>query len=414
MTEHVYDGSPIGVLTEAIGEELQAGHVGLLVSRAGVGKSALLVHIALNTLLQDKKVLHIAVTESVDHARVHYDEVLRAVTKRFRRRDWTPAFLATERNRMIHSYVRFNMAKLRENVAMLREAAHFEADLVVLDGLNTTDCDLEAVAALAKELGVPVWVSLRNADDSVPEGSWANATMAVTLRPEGRVVNLTLQQPNTEAEALSVTLDPATMLVLGEWNDPTDTGFGADPGDCTLYSGGAKGAEAAFGDVANEYGVNEVNFTFDGHRQERTVNSKLLTERELAAGDVSLVYVSRRLHRTYNTEGSLIRKVLQTLWHMVSRSVQVFVVGQIKDDGTVSGGTGWSVELARMWNKELWVYDQERLGWYRWDGTEWVTGTPVIHSVHFTGTGTRYLSDAGSAAVKELFKRSFGIPGAVD
>ena len=31
-------------------------------------------------------------------------------------------------------------------------------------------------------------------------------------------------------------------------------------------SGGAPGAEAAFGEAAERYGVEEVNFTFDGHR----------------------------------------------------------------------------------------------------------------------------------------------------
>jgi hypothetical protein len=33
-----------------------------------------------------------------------------------------------------------------------------------------------------------------------------------------------------------------------------------------LFSGGAPGAEAAFGANAERRGVEEVNFTFDGHR----------------------------------------------------------------------------------------------------------------------------------------------------
>jgi hypothetical protein len=36
--------------------------------------------------------------------------------------------------------------------------------------------------------------------------------------------------------------------------------------ECVLYSGGLKGAEAAFGATAERYGIEEVNFTFDGHR----------------------------------------------------------------------------------------------------------------------------------------------------
>ena len=37
------------------------------------------------------------------------------------------------------------------------------------------------------------------------------------------------------------------------------------PADCILFSGGAPGAEAAFGACAERHGVEEVNFTFDGH-----------------------------------------------------------------------------------------------------------------------------------------------------
>ena len=38
-----------------------------------------------------------------------------------------------------------------------------------------------------------------------------------------------------------------------------------NPTDSILFSGGAPGAEAAFGACAETHGVEEVNFTFDGH-----------------------------------------------------------------------------------------------------------------------------------------------------
>ena len=40
-------------------------------------------------------------------------------------------------------------------------------------------------------------------------------------------------------------------------------------GDAILFSGGAPGAEAAFGACAERHGIEEVNFTFDGHKIER-------------------------------------------------------------------------------------------------------------------------------------------------
>ena len=74
---------------------------------------------------------------------------------------------------------------------------------------------------------------------------------------------------------------------------------------------------------------------------------------------------------------------------------------------TVTGGTGWSVELARMWSKRLWVFDQDKGIWFRWNGEDWVEGTPKLDATTICGTGTRYLSDSGRQAIEDLFARSF-------
>src|SRR3954462_8559337 len=176
------------------------------------------------------------------------------------------------------------------------------------------------------------------------------------------------------------------------------------PADCILFSGGAPGAEAQFGDCAERHGVEEVNFTFDGHKVERHRGVRVLNHEELQAGDVSLEYVSRLMHRRY-TEGPTIRKVLQTLWYQVNNGQEIYAVGAILEDGTVRGGTGWSAEFAKLCNKPLFVFDQERDGWFEWTGDEWAprAETPVITHPHFTGTGTRAIHDNGKRAIEALF-----------
>ena len=181
------------------------------------------------------------------------------------------------------------------------------------------------------------------------------------------------------------------------------------PQDCTLYSGAAQGAEAEFGAAAERHGIDEVNFTFEGHNDARTRGTRVLTHAELKRGDVSLAYVSRLMHRNFH-DTPLFRKVLQTVWHQVNSGQEIYVVGRILDDGTVKGGTGWGAEFAKLCNKPLFVFDQEqRRGWYRWDGSEWQpAGEPVVAHPEFTGTGTRFLNDDGRAAIQALFARSFG------
>ena len=150
----------------------------------------------------------------------------------------------------------------------------------------------------------------------------------------------------------------------------------------TLYSGGHKGAEAEFGKLAEAWHMKEVNISFEGHNAERTRGVRILNREELQKGDVSMEIVSKLMKRTYSRTDK-IRKVIQSIFHMVNSGYHVIAVGWIQADNTVKGGTGW-------------------------EDSQWVENTPVITSDTFAGTGTRYLSDDGRQALRDLFIRSFG------
>ena len=178
--------------------------------------------------------------------------------------------------------------------------------------------------------------------------------------------------------------------------------------DCLLFSGGAAGAEAAFGAAAERHGIDEVNFTFEGHNPARQRGRRVLTNAELRRGDVSLGYVSRLMHRKY-PDTPLFRKVLQTIWHQVQNAQEIYLVGKINDDDTVTGGTGVAAEYAKIFNKPLYVFDQDRDGWFRWAGEGWKNeSAPVIRQPLFCGTGTRFLKANGQAAIDALLARTFG------
>ena len=164
-----------------------------------------------------------------------------------------------------------------------------------------------------------------------------------------------------------------------------------DPKQCVLFSGGAAGTEQFFGAQAEAWGIEEVNYSFDGHQIERKRGVRVLTSEELALKDVSLTYVSRLMGRDF-TKAPLFRTV----------------VGNIQPDQTVKGGTGWGAEFAKICNKPLLVFDQEQDGWYRWLNDAWVkVEEPVIEHTHFTATGTRFMEANGRKAISDLFARSF-------
>ncbi len=183
--------------------------------------------------------------------------------------------------------------------------------------------------------------------------------------------------------------------------------------DCILFSGGAPGAEGEFGACAERHGVEEVNFTFDGHPMVRTRGVRVLNHEELRNGDISLEYVSRLMKRRY-TDAVTIRKILQTLWYQVNSGQEIYVIGTILDDDTVRGGTGWGAEFAKICNKPLYVFDQDRDAWHHWTEAAWeplgADDQPVITHPHFTGTGTRQLQENSRRAIETLFTNSFEKP----
>lgn len=180
-----------------------------------------------------------------------------------------------------------------------------------------------------------------------------------------------------------------------------------NPSQCILYSGGAAGTEQFFGSLAESWGIEEVNYSFDGHQIERRRGVRILTSEELQGKDVSLSYVSKLLNREY-TKAPLFRKVLQSICWQVTSGDQIIVVGAIQSDKTVKGGTGWGAEFAKICNKPLLVFDQPNDQWFTWQEDDWVKVTdPVISARHFTATGTRFLEHNGRVAIQDIFGRSF-------
>jgi archaellum biogenesis ATPase FlaH len=435
----VNERSPMRVFEKSMHGGLGRGNIGVVVARPGVGKTALLVQIALDDLLRERKVLHISHEHAVDHVRAYYDEIFHDLAGYMKLDAPEAVRVDIEKNRLIYSHLGHvkneppsmrggssSINKIIDTVTFARDVAHFEPDVIILDAFDFANAKPEAIKALrdlATERSVELWIAAtvdnrKAPTDGLPAPLRAveeHLSVVVFLEPERDNVRLRLLKDHDNAELadLHLRLDPHSMRVIDEDVRPASE-RPKDPRRFRVHSGGAKGAEAEFGACAERWGMNEVNYSFDGHRfLERKRGVVVLSEEDLAKGDFSLVYVSKRLGRVLS-EIPLVRSVLQTIWYQVNAASQVFVIGAIQDDGTVRGGTGWGAELARLWKKPLFVFDQQKRGWFRWSGKSWelATPTPVISSESFAGIGTQNLTEDGRQAIEDLFRRSFGEPPA--
>ena len=181
------------------------------------------------------------------------------------------------------------------------------------------------------------------------------------------------------------------------------------PADCILFSGGARGAEAEFGACAEQHGIEEVNFTFDGHNDVRRRGVRVLNHEELQSGDVSLEYVSKLMNRRYS-QGVIIRKVLQTLWYR-SIPARRSTSSERSSPTAPFAADRLGRRVRETVQQTVHVFDQDKNAWFTWSGSEWRAVRPndklVITHPHFTGTGTRTLQDNAKRAIADLYSDRF-------
>ncbi len=417
--------SPLRILDRTIHGGLGKGHLGVIMAPAGVGKSACLVQIGLDALLRQKPVLHVAVGQSVEHVSARYDALFDELAERVDLADRRGVRESIARRRLIWSSLEgaFGARGLDEALAAFQAHLGLAPAVVLVDGFQWLEpavaATIGAVKASAARVGAELWMTARDARGEelgpprriapLSDACAALVDIGVFLEPRGRYARLTLVKDFDRFPATDVPLviEGGTLRPPGDDDAPQSAGL--EPGEATLLASGSAGAEEEFGACAERWGVAEVNFTFPGrHAIARTRGLVELGDEDLRAGEVSPAYVKAHMHRAFS-ESPELRRVLDTIWHQVSTAGEVFAVGTLNADNTVHGGTGWAVELARHWGKPVHVFDEERKGWFRWDGRGWVAeAPPAITHERFAGAGTRALSEDGRAAIRALFERSFG------
>ncbi len=431
--KEVNEQSPIRILEQSIRGGLGKGNLGVIMARAGIGKSAILVQIGLDDLLRDRTVLHISLDQTMENVRSWYDALFADLVQRTNMQDPAEAQATIEKNRMIASFTDQDLwpARLEKTVELFRSQLDFKPSAILVDGhpwdfyeVTENAAMIGAFKAYAKLIGAELWMSAQTLSGPTPESPTGLPApvdacarlvdVALHLEPEGGdvVVRILKDHDNPQPPLLELRLHPDTLRLV-KTDEPRVPPRVRPPASFTLLSGAAPGAEDEFGACAEAWGLSELNFTFEGRSPVRRRGLVQLSSVELEQGAVSPMYVRAHMHRDY-PDTPHFKKTLASIWHQVSTAGEIFAIGVIQPDKTVKGGTGWAVELARNWQKPVFVYDQKKDVWMQWRDHDWhVADNPRISASRFTGTGTRQLSEGGRKAIRDLFERSFGRLGTV-
>lgn len=224
--------SPLRVFNEAIGGELGKGNVGVLVSRRGVGKTACLVHLAIDKLMRGEHVIHVSFNGNVEHVINWYKEVYRELTVGASLDDASAVYNSILTNRVVMNFSQEDVpvAKVLNSLETLIKQGSFKADAVLFDGYKLTTAaeeDVKAIKKFAKEIGIEVWFSVSPVrPDAVIDGFGVPNTLDA-YRPmidvliglkydetKDRVVMTCVHAHGQDLKKpIGVDLDPKTMLI---------------------------------------------------------------------------------------------------------------------------------------------------------------------------------------------------------
>ncbi|MBW2650056.1 MAG: cytoplasmic protein [Deltaproteobacteria bacterium] len=208
---------------------ISSGEFGAVLSRAGVGKTAFLVQLALNTMLRDKNVLHISLSDPVDKITLWYKELFNHLAQRYAFEQAGQLWESLLPHRFIMTFrvAGFSVPRLKERLADLTGQDIFHPDMVIIDGLKFNESARECLAdlkKLAEEQSFHAWFSVHThrheetSSDSIPLPLLDVEDLfdiALQLQPVGTDIHVKpLKGPSKVISGLSpLVLDAASMLI---------------------------------------------------------------------------------------------------------------------------------------------------------------------------------------------------------
>jgi len=208
------------------------GKLAVVMARAGVGKTALLVGIGIDALLSGQKVLHISLERTVDKVRNWYSDLLMEMLRREKKLEhWAALQLGVERNRHIHTYVgqSFSIERLRQSIELIIKSMEFSPQVIIFDCPSLAGIETSTIGELRKiaaEVGAELWMACRtHRDDPDPDPGhlpppadrFENLVdLAFYLDPFDAKIRLRVLKDNNEMieKDLNILLDPETMVLI--------------------------------------------------------------------------------------------------------------------------------------------------------------------------------------------------------
>ncbi len=216
-------------------ENIKDGKFGAVLSRAGVGKTSFLVQIAMTQLLDNKKILHISLDDSMEKINVRYSEGYTNLVDSIGYVDPQKAVrlwddINPNKVGIAYTEATFDTDKIKDYLKSFKKADLDLPAIMVIDGLNfesdNTEISniLDALEGINNEYPIFIWFSMKShreedlCEDGYPiqlEAHKERFDKAIFLQPvEDKIEAIVLK--DGDRTDTRYTLNPATMMTIEE------------------------------------------------------------------------------------------------------------------------------------------------------------------------------------------------------
>ena len=210
---------------------LPHGGLGAVLAYAGLGKTALLVQMALNTMMREQSVLHVSLHEAVSKVDVWYHELFHNIAEKHNAGEIQEYWDKIQPYRFIMTFrvEGFSVPKLEERLTDLMQQNIFKPHTVIIDGLKFDESGrglLVNLKELAAKYSMRIWFTIHTHRNEPPKENGLPLSflhvadlfdVLVQLAAKGEEVYIkALKGQATTAKHDSLLLDPATMLIKSQ------------------------------------------------------------------------------------------------------------------------------------------------------------------------------------------------------
>jgi len=157
--------SPVRVFEKSISGGLGRGNLGVLASYHGVGKTAVMVDLAIDKLLRGENIVHVSFGSNVEHVMNWYKEAFRQITELKSLDDAVSVYETIREQRVMMNFSQENVGvdRILKSLETLIQQGSFKADAIFFDGYKLTKAteeDVKKIKTFAEKMNLEVWFSV--------------------------------------------------------------------------------------------------------------------------------------------------------------------------------------------------------------------------------------------------------------